>query len=198
MKRNLFPRLLALAIILPAASATAANTLDPQQHYNYLELAYAYQSTDWQNFDDDEGYTFLASAAIHKYIHVHTRYNSAETFLPEGVRQDGWWTYGIGGHYYLTPNTSLLIGADRHEMESQSNAPNQRGWEYKIGIRHDFNEQWRATLEAGEHDLVVGSDATFTVEGLYQATEAWSVSLRLRDYDKLDLTSYELGLRWSF
>lgn len=198
MTRNLFSLASALAISAATAPLAVANSLDPQQHYNYLELAYAYQSTDWQNFDDDEGYTFLASAAIHKYIHVHTRYNSAETFLPAGVQQDGWWTYGIGGHYYLTPSTSLLIGADRHEMESQSNAPNQRGWEYKIGIRHDFNEQWRATLEAGEHDLVVGSDATFIVEGLYQPADNVGVSLRLRDYDKLDLTSYELGLRWSY
>lgn len=197
MKR-IFTHTTAVLAIACCSQFSHANTLDPQQHYNYVEFAYAYQSTDWRNFDDDEGYTFLASAAIHQYIHVHTRYNSAETFLPKGVRQDGWWTYGIGGHYYIAPSTSLLIGVDRHELESQSRAPNQQGWEYKVGIRHDFNDQWRATLEAGRHDLIVSSDATFIVEGLYQPVESVGISLRLRDYDKLDLTSYELGVRWSF
>ena len=186
---------LAIATALISNGAIAADT---GRHYSYLEAAFAYQSTDWGAFEEEENFTFLASGEAFEYVHAHVRYNNGDTYMPHGVIQDGWWTYGIGAHYYLSSNTSLLIGADRHEMKSQSRRPNQRGWEYKVGVRHDFNEQWRITLEAGDHNVVVEDDTTFIFETIYHPVPALGLTFRVRDYDKLDLSSYELGARWSY
>lgn len=178
-----------------------ANTLDVPQHYNYLEASYAYQSTDWGPYEEENNTTFLASAAIFEYAHVHARYNNGDTSFPKSVRQDGWLTYGIGFHYYTSAATSFFIGYDKHELKAHqsSRRPDQDGNEWKAGVRHDINDQWRVTLEAGEHDLVVEDDTTFIVEALYQPfTNDVGFTFRVRDYDELDLSSYELGVRWSF
>ncbi len=180
--------------ILTSSNLTSATP----RHYSYLEVAYAYQSTDWGPYAEESNATFLASAEAWEFLHVHARYNNGDTKMPNSVVQDGWWTYGIGGHYYLSDRTSLLIGADRHELHSQSHRPDQRGWEYKIGVRHDINSQWRLTLEAGDHNVVVDDDTTFIFETLYHPRPALGFSFRVRDYDKLDLSSYEFGLRWSY
>ena len=184
----------AVSFLLTATITAQAES----KHYSYIEAAYAYQSTDWGPFEEEKNATFLASGEAFEYVHAHVRYNDGDTYMPRGVIQDGWWTYGIGAHYYLSPTTSVLIGADRHEMESQSNRRIQRGWEYKVAIRHDFNEKWRATLEIGEHNLIVGDDSTFIAEAIYHPIKALGLTFRVRDYDKLDLSSYELGARWSY
>ena len=181
------------SIVLLSSAAQA----EPR-HYSYLEAAFAYQSTDWGPYEEEENFTFLASAEAFDYFHVHARYNDGDTYMPRGVIQDGWWTYGIAAHYYLNNSTSVLIGADRHEMDSQSRRPNQRGWEYKVGVRHDINARWRLTLEAGEHNVVVDDDTTFIFETLYHPRPDIGFSFRVRDYDKLDLSSYEFGARWSY
>ncbi len=190
------PRL-ALPLCLLAACTSFKAAADAR-HYSYVELAYAYQSTDWGPYAEESNMTFLASAEAFDYLHIHARYNNGDTYLPRGVIQDGWWTYGLGGHYYLNSRTSLLIGADRHELQSQSGRPNQRGWEYKIGVRHDINQQWRLTLEAGDHNVVVDDDTTFIFETLYQPRPKLGFVFRVRDYDKLDLSSYEIGARWDY
>lgn len=186
------------ALVSTLLAATAISAQADAKHYSYLEAAFAYQSTDWGPYAEEKNATFLASGEAFKYVHAHVRYNDGDTYMPKGVIQDGWWTYGIGAHYYLTANTSVLIGADRHEMQSQSRRPNQRGWEYKVGIRHDINEQWRVTFEAGEHNVVVDDDTTFIFETIYHPKPALGLTFRVRDYDKLDLSSYELGARWSY
>ncbi|WP_374972765.1 hypothetical protein [Spongiibacter marinus] len=181
------------SIVLLSSAAQA----EPR-HYSYLEAAFAYQSTDWGPYEEEENFTFLASAEAFDYFHVHARYNDGDTYMPRGVIQDGWWTYGIGAHYYLNNSTSVLIGADRHELKSKGKRPNQRGWEYKVGVRHDINARWRLTLEAGEHNLNVSDDTTFIFETLYHPRPDIGFSFRVRDYDKLDLSSYEFGARWSY
>lgn len=189
----------ALAATLSALSH--ANSIDVPQHYNYLEAAYAYQSTDWGPFEEENNMTLLASAAISEFIHLHARYNDGDTYLPKGNRQDGWLTYGIGFHYYLSGATSVFFGYDQHELKGYGDTPRQKdqdGGEYKFGIRHDLNDEWRLTLEAGEHDLIVENDTTFIVEALYQPFNSVGFTFRVRDYDELDLSSYELGVRWSF
>ncbi|USA44345.1 porin family protein [Spongiibacter taiwanensis] len=198
-------RITKIPLLGAALSAIAlgahANSLDVPQHYNYLEAAYAYQSTDWGPFEEEHNVTLLASASIHEYIHVHARYNNGDTRLPKGKRQDGWLTYGIGFHYYLSGATSVFFGFDKHELDGYGGRPSETdedGGEYKVGIRHDLNDQWRLTLEAGEHDLIVEDDTTFIVEALYQPFDSVGFTFRVRDYDELDLSSYELGVRWSF
>ncbi|CAA0092595.1 Uncharacterised protein [Zhongshania aliphaticivorans] len=186
-----------LAISVAATSASAESGSTTSNQYRYLEASVAYQSTDWGPFSEETNATFLASVDFLQYVHMHARYNNGETRLPKGFQQDGWLTYGIGAHYFIAPNTSLLITVDRHDMTSKNAKPDQTASEYRAGIRHDFNDHWRLTFEAGEHDLIV-KDTTFIIEGIYSHNDHLGVSLRVRDYDKLDLSSYELGVRYSF
>ncbi len=183
---------LAATLALSALPATAQ-----PGHYGYVEASFSRQNTDWTDFGDDDSKTFLASAALGRYVHVNARYNDGNVNLPRGLREDGWWAYGGGLHHYLSPRTSVLIGAERHEMETLNDTPTQRGWEYHVGIRHDFSKHFRANLLVGENDVIF-KDTTFTVEGLLQLPYNLAASARIRDYDDLDLTEYELGLRWQF
>ncbi len=184
--------------ILAASMGSTANSLDSARQYNYLAAALAYQSTDWGPYPEETNATFLASAALSRFVHVHARYNNGNTYLPSYVKQQYWLTYGIGLHYYLTPSTSILIGYDEHRVKTANSRPNQRGDEAKVGIRHDLNAHWRLTLEAGEHDLVVDDDTTFITEVIYHPRDNLGFDFRVRDYDKLDLSSYEFGVRWSY
>lgn len=180
------------------ALASTAHSLPPQSHYRYLEAAFAYQSTDWGPYEEEKNLTLLGSAALFKYFHIHARYNNGDTYFPKGVRQKSWLTYGVGAHYYISPRTSVFVGVDQHEMESQSRRPDPEGDEYKIGIRHDLSPNWRLTLEAGEHDLIIENDSTFIAEAIYRPRPDLGLTFRVRDYDELDLSSYELGLRWIY
>lgn len=199
MKSTNCKLLASLAISIAAINAHAAGGISPNANqYRYVEAAVAYQSTDWGPFSEETNMTFLASTDFLQYLHAHARYNNGDTKLPKGYQQDGWLTYGIGVHYFIGPNTSLLITADRHELASKNKKPDQDAKEFRAGIRHDLNSHWRLTLEAGEHDLIVGSDTTFIFETVYSYNEHLGGSFRVRDYDELDLSSYELGFRYSF
>lgn len=191
------PRRVNIAIsALLCSLAPLAQAEDKQ--YRYVEAAYAYQSTDWGPYAEENTITALASVDAGEFFHAHLRYNEGDTFMPRGVQQKNWWTYGLGVHWFITEKTSLLAGVDRHELESQSNRPNQRGWEYKIGVRHTLSENWHFTLEAGEINFIVDDDTTFIVEAVRSFQRGLAATFRVRDYDKLDLSSYELGLRWQF
>lgn len=196
MKSNIATLL--VSSVLATATINAQADADNANQYRYLEAAVAYQSTDWGPFSEETNATFLASIDFLKYVHAHARYNNGDTHLPKGYQQDGWLTYGIGAHYFISPNTSLLVTADRHELGSNNKKPDETAREYRVGIRNDLNAQWRLTLEAGEHDLIVGSDTTFIFETIYSYNEHLGGSFRVRDYDELDLSSYELGFRYSF
>lgn len=167
-------------------------------HYNYIEAAIAYQSTDWGPYEEETNLTFLASTEFFKIFHLHGRYNNGDTKLPASVQQDSWWTGGIGAHHYLSSATSILAEVDFHEIKPKGTRPDEHGKEYKIGVRHDINTRWRLTLAAGFHDVVVDEDSTFIFETIYSPMKELGLSFRVRDYDKLDLSSYEFGLRYQY
>lgn len=188
-----------LAIAIPLAGNAQTDTVSlGSNHYNYLETAIAYQSTDWGPYEEETNLTLLASTELFKVLHLHGRYNNGDTKLPRSVQQDSWWTIGIGAHHYLSAATSVLAEIDFHEIKPKGNRPDEHGKEYKIGIRHDVNSRWRLTLAAGIHDAVVDHDSTFIFETIYSPLPQLGLSFRVRDYDKLDLSSYEFGLRYQY
>lgn len=174
---------------------TAAET--PPGHYGYLEFGLSRQNTDFADFDDSTAGTVLVGVPVTPYVHFTGRLHEGNVHLPRGLVQERWWTYGAGLHHYFTRRTSAYIGAEHNELETDGRHPTQRGWEYHIGVRHDLTDRIRLLLQVGENDTVF-ADTTFTVEGLYQLPFNLAASARIRDYDDLDLTEYELGLRWQF
>ncbi len=165
-------------------------------NFDYLDIAYSQQNTDWEDFTDSSSTTIKASVSLLTYTHVRARYHDGNVRFPTNARQETWTAYGIGAHYPVTPGLNLYIGADHNELELE-NRPTERGWYPHIGARYQANDQWQFALEVGESDVIF-EDTTFFVETVYNILPALGLSATLRDYDDLDLTEYEVGVRWFF
>jgi hypothetical protein len=183
---------LALSLILISTSAIA------DKHFDYADLAYSRQNTDWHNFGDSEATTLKASVSFLKYLHLRGRYNNGGVQLPaRNARQDSWSVIGLGAHYPVNDALSVYIGNDHNELKLQHGLPTERGWYPHIGARYSPSDKWQFALEAGEVDVLF-RDTTFLVETVYSFHPSFGLSATLRDYDDLDLTEYEIGLRWFF
>lgn len=164
--------------------------------FSYVDLAYSQQNTDYDGFGDSSSATVKASASLFTYAHLRARYHDGNVKFPTSARQESWTAYGIGAHYPVTLDLTLYLGADHNELKLESR-PTERGWYPHIGLRYRLNTQWQFALEAGESEVIF-DDTTFLFETVYRILPALGVSATLRDYDDLDLTEYEVGLRWFF
>lgn len=180
-----------------AAALLAVSAAFADKQFDYLEAALSTQNTDWDGYGDSTAGTVKGGLEFLDYLHVRGRHHDGNVKLPNGLQQETWTAYGLGLHYPLSGRTSVFIGADHNEVEMKNDRPSERGWYYHIGVRHDVTENWQLSLEAGEIDLIF-RDATFEVNTVYSLFETVGLSATLRDYNDLDLTEYELGLRWFF
>lgn len=183
-----FLRLLILATALPQTLLAA----DP---FSYIDLAYSQQNTDYGQYTDSSSATVKASLSFLKYGHFRGRYHDGNVRLPPNVQQESWATYGLGFHYPLSNKLWLYTGVDHSELKLKTRT--ERGSYPHIGARYQLNARWQFALEAGESEVVF-EDTTFLLETVYQFHPAVGISATLRDYDDLDLTEYEVGIRWFF
>ena len=155
-------RIALAAPLLLSPLAQASNTFD------YVDIGYSRQNTDYSGFSDSSSGTVKASVSAFKWFHARGRYHAGNVRLPEeNAQQESWSVIGLGVHYPF------------------------------IGLRHEFNEKWQIGLELGEFDVLFRDTASL-IEGIYKVTPQVGLSATLRDYDDLDLTEYEVGVRWFF
>jgi hypothetical protein len=177
--------------ILFSPLAQASETFD------YVDIGYSLQNTDYSGFGDSSSGTLKASASAFGWIHARGRYHAGNVRLPEkNAQQESWSVLGLGVHYPLNAQTAIFLGSDHNELELQ-NGSTERGWYHHIGLRHEFNDKWQIGLEIGESDVLFRDTASL-IEAIYKVTQQVGLSATLRDYDDLDLTEYEVGVRWFF
>ncbi|MFT5032439.1 MAG: hypothetical protein ACI9OO_000369 [Bacteroidia bacterium] len=164
--------------------------------FDYVDVAYSKQNTDFAGFGDSSAATLKASISAVDWLHIRARYNAGNVHLPASNRQDSWAALGLGLHYALSDKTAIFIGSDQNELKLESGRT-ERGLYHHIGVRHEFNSQWQVGFEIGESDVLF-RDTTFLVETVYKIHPQIGLSATLRDYDDLDLTEYELGVRWFY
>ena len=164
--------------------------------FDYVDIAYSKQNTDFAGFGDSRASTLKASISAFDWLHVRGRYHAGNVHLPPANRQDSWSVLGLGLHYFLGDKTAIFIGSDQNELKLESGRT-ERGLYHHVGLRHEFNDQWHVGFEIGESDVVF-RDTTFLVETVYKIHPQIGLSATLRDYDDLDLTEYELGVRWFY
>ncbi len=179
-----------------AAALSLGSLCHATEVFDYADIAYSKQNTDWAGFGDSDTVTLKASTSVFGWLHARIRYNAGNVKLPPNVQQDSWTAAGLGLHYPLGADTSIYIGSDHDEFEIKK-GPTERGWYHHIGLRHEFDNQWQVALEAGESDVLF-RDTTFVVEAVYKLHRQIGLSATLRDYDDLDLTEYEIGVRWFY
>lgn len=184
--------LLALLIFFVSSNPASASNV-----FDYVDLAYSKQNTDFGGFGDSSSGTLKASASAFGWLHARARYNAGNVRLPaRNTQQDSWTVFGLGAHYPLSTQTAIFLGSDHNELELQ-NGTTERGWYHHIGVRHEFGDDWQLGFEIGESDVLF-SDTTFLLEAVYKIHRQIGLSATIRDYDDLDLTEYEIGVRWFY
>ncbi|MBB3047147.1 hypothetical protein FHR99_001383 [Litorivivens lipolytica] len=172
------------------------NAAFASEPFDYIDLAYSQQNTDWHNYTDSSSATVKTGVSAGDYVQFRARYHDGNVQMPPNVQQETWTAYGVGFRYPVSESLWLYIGGDHNELELR-NRPTERGWYNYVGARYQATPQWQFALEAGETDVVF-RDTTFVVETVYNFHSSLGLSATLRDYDDLDLTEYEIGLRWFF
>ncbi|HCS26692.1 MAG TPA: hypothetical protein DIW43_04530 [Spongiibacteraceae bacterium] len=184
-------------VLLLAAITVLSSASHSTEVFDYADIAYSRQNTDFAGFGDSSSGTLKASVSALDRLHARARYNAGNVKLPaNNAQQDSWTVLGLGAHYPLSNQTAIFLGSDHNELELQ-NGSTERGWYHHIGVRHEFSGGWQLGFEIGESDVLF-RDTTFLIETVYKVARQIGVSATVRDYDDLDLTEYEVGLRWFF
>ncbi|WP_417214805.1 hypothetical protein [Alcanivorax sp.] len=122
--------------------AQASNTFD------YVDIGYSRQNTDYSGFGDSSSCTVKASVSAFKWFHARGRYHAGNVRLPEeNAQQESWSVIGLGVHYPFNAKTSIFAGSDHNKLELQ-NGSTERGWYHHIGLRHEFNDKWQIGLKS--------------------------------------------------
>ena len=185
-----------LHLILFITTALLSSTSHSTQAFDYADIAYSKQNTDYGGFGDSSAATLKASISALNWFHARARHHAGNVHLPPSHRQDSWTALGLGAHYPLSKQTTIFLGSDHNELKLESGRT-ERGWYHHIGIRHEFNNDWQLGFEVGESDVLF-RDTTFAIETVYKVARQLGLSATLRDYDDLDLTEYEIGIRWFY
>jgi long-subunit fatty acid transport protein len=182
-----------LVIILIAFSASvSAEDFD----YNYFSLGYGTTEFDNVNVDGD-GFNVGGSYAINQSYHVFADYGSANLDGNIDATEFG---AGIGWHTSLTDAVDLVAGLSYEYVELDApavTAIDDSGFGLGVGLRFAASEMLELNAGINYVDLSdSGNDTGFSVGGLYDLTESFSVGLGGSWSD--DATSYTLSGRFYF
>lgn len=186
-------------LILLVISALLSPLAHTSEVFDYADIAYSHQNTDYDGFNDSKTSTFKASASVFQWLHARARYNAGDVEMPGlkgDVQQESWAVLGVGVHSLLSDQTAIFLGLEQNQLKLQ-NGITETGLYYHLGFKHQFNISWQISFEVGESEASF-RDTTLAFEAIYKVARQFGLSATLRDYDDLDLTEYELGLRWFF
>ncbi len=190
-------RWLAVLLLLPAASLQAAET----DFFQYAEIAYAFHNPDDNSRPDREGLTLIGELPLGEQFHIFGRYTEGDGVRVSNHTLDDWYTAGIGWHHEVNLNTALFLRLSYDQAEGQrpggGGSFSEGGLGYHAGIRAAMADRWLLSLQFGEIDTLI-KDYQLVGEAGYAFSDSLSAQLRIRDYDDLDLTTYEIGFRFRF
>ena len=182
---------LVIALIAFSASASAEGF-----DYNYFSIGYGTMEFDNVNVDGD-GFNVGGSFAINQSYHVFAGYSTAD--LDAGVDATEFGA-GIGWHTSLTDAVDLVAGLSYEYVELDAPAVSgidDSGFGLGIGLRFAASEMLELNAGIDYVDLSdSGDDTGFSVGGLYDLTDAFSIGLGGSWSD--DVSSYTLSGRFYF
>jgi Ax21 family sulfation-dependent quorum factor len=191
---NMKYSLLALALLVPAATTVEAQTRHPS--YSYAELGYTRFNTD----PSIDGYTFNGSFALGERFHVfggfsdldaRRRLREEDGFVDTVRPRVGLWNVGVGYQHELGQNMDLVARAAYQRVRlSRIGAlgGSDDSWSAEVGVRSAFTPQFEGYAFAGWQgvgfdglDLDEWSgDFYGRVGGLWHFTPQWGLNLDLK------------------
>lgn len=196
---------LLLSLVAIIAGTSQTNAADSQ--FKFLEYSYADQNPDFGPFENEKANVLLGNIEIDTHVFLSFRYQDGSGQLPINQETDKWYSYGIGFNQYITKNLAAYVSYEQNKVEGSGQFDSISGPQYNIGLRYTLND-WYFGLELGYNDVfdnkyVVGShsidgEIIATYEAAYSFYNNFAVVLRIRDTADLDLTSYEVGLRYNY
>ena len=175
--------------------------------FKFVELAYADQNPDFQDFDNEDATVFIGNFELHKYLFASIRYQDGSAPLPVPQETDEWYSYGIGAKRELATNFWGYLSLERNVLKGDGADKEEKGMQKNIGFRYTPGK-WRLGLELGVINVFndekarngdsLDDEIIATYEAGYNVWEGLVLMLRIRDTGDLDMTSYEVGLRWEY
>lgn len=181
-------------VILSIALSASASAEDFD--YSFFSLGYGNIEFDDVNVDGD-GFNVGGSYAINDSYHVFADYSSAD--LDGGIDATEFGA-GIGWHTSLSDAVDLVAGLSYEYVELDASgfgSVDDNGFGLGVGLRFAASEALELNAGINYVDLSdSGDDTGFSVGGLYDLSDAFSVGLGGSWSD--DTSSYTLSGRFYF
>jgi hypothetical protein len=207
MSKKMHTKIQSLLLCLGVALACSPFAHATDSQFKFLEIAYADQNPDFANLPNEEATVLLGNIELDTHVFFSFRYQDGSGQLPIQQKTDKWYSYGIGFNQYITENLAAYIGYEHNVVKGSGKFKSINGPQYNLGLRYTLND-WFFGLELGYNDVFenkyasgphsLDGDIIATYEAGYTFYNNFAVVLRIRDTADIDLTSYEVGLRYIY
>ncbi|MBI2380129.1 MAG: hypothetical protein HYV16_05175 [Gammaproteobacteria bacterium] len=196
--RGLPALLCALFATLPFAAIAdshielAAVDADPDQHHgNGKGFALYWRqelASNWYAFGD---YT-RATVRTEPHLNIYER-SVRQYFNMPSLELNAWGGLGLGHAWDLSRNHRLYLAASLQASDYEGDIDTGLG--AHLGWQAQWSEHWQTRVEFNHTDTFV-RDQGLLAELTWRINPRWGLSLRTRDHDEWDYSTYELGLRY--